>query len=68
MSLKNVHVLFVVAATLLVLFCGVQAVGAFRTTGSAVMAGAAVLALAAAATLVRYELAFLRRCREAGIR
>lgn len=68
MSLKHVHVLFVVAATLLVLFCGVQAAGAFRSTGSVTMAGAALLALAGVATLVRYEFVFLRRCREAGIR
>lgn len=67
MSLKHVHVLFVVASTLLILFCGVQAVAAFRSTGSSTMAGAAVLALAAVGLLLRYELMFLRRCREAGI-
>ncbi|MFN7915813.1 MAG: hypothetical protein U0Q55_10790 [Vicinamibacterales bacterium] len=68
MTLRNVHVLFVVSAVLLVLFCGAEAVRAFLRAGSVLMAGAAAGAVLAAGLLVRYELTFLRRCREAGIR
>ncbi|MGE3958283.1 MAG: hypothetical protein AB7H96_16335 [Vicinamibacterales bacterium] len=68
MSLKNVHVAFVVAAALLVLFCGLQAVGSFREGGSVLMAAAALVSGLGVIALVRYEIAFLRRCREAGIR
>lgn len=68
MSLKNVHLLFVVTALLLVLFCGVEAARLFVRAGSAPMAAAVLGAALAAGALVRYELAFLRRCREAGIR
>lgn len=68
MSLKNVHVVFIVAATILALFCAVRALGSFRAGGSPVTAVAAVASLAGAALLVRYETRFLRRCREQGIR
>ena len=68
MSLKNVHVVFIVAATLLALFCAVRAFGSFRAEGSPMMAVAVVASLASAALLVRYETRFVRRCREQGIR
>jgi hypothetical protein len=68
MSLKHVHVVFIVVATLLVLFCGAVAFQEFRTDGAPLMACAAVGALLGAAALVRYEALFIRRCREVGIR
>lgn len=68
MSLKNVHLLFVMVATLLALFCGAQAFERFRADGSVTLLGAALMAVVAAGLLVQYERRFLRRCREAGIR
>lgn len=69
MSLKNVHVLFVVIATLLVLFCGVQAFGSYRAEGSMLTGTVAALAsLGLALLLAGYERRFIRRCREEGIR
>ena len=68
MSLKNFHVVFMVAATLLALFCAVQALGNFRASGSLLTAAACVLSRAAAGSLIRFEMLFLRRCRTEGIR
>ena len=68
MSLKHVHVVFIVVATLLVLFCGVVAFEQFRVDGTPLMACATLGALVGAAALVRYEALFMRRCREVGIR
>lgn len=68
MSLKKVHVLFALSAALLALFCGAQAAGQFLRDGSPLMGAAALIAVGATAALARYERAFLRRCREAGIR
>lgn len=68
MSLKNVHLVFIAAATLLALFCAVQAFGSYRNQGSMLAAMAAAGSLAVAAVLIRYEALFLRRCRAEGIR
>jgi nitrate reductase gamma subunit len=68
MSLKNFHVVFIVAATVLVVFCAVQALQQFLSTGSPGMAVAFAGAVAGVVLLVRYEALFLRRCREEGIR
>lgn len=68
MSLKHVHVVFIVAATLLVLFCGVVALERFRAEGAPLMACAVLGSLVGAAALVRYEALFMKRCREEGIR
>lgn len=67
MSLKHVHVAFVVAAMLLTLFCGFRALTALRSSGSATFALATIAALAVVVLLVRYQQRFLRACREAGI-
>ncbi|MBS1817135.1 MAG: hypothetical protein JSU08_04335 [Acidobacteria bacterium] len=68
MSLKNVHVAFVLAAIGLCIMYGVQALQAFLDDPrpSSGIAGAA--AVAAAVILGWYEARFLRGCREAGIR
>src|SRR3954465_11742103 len=58
MSLKNFHVVFIVAATLL-LFCALQALGNFRASGSLLTAAACVLSLAAGGSLIRFEMLFL---------
>lgn len=68
MSLKNVHLMFIAAATLLALFCAAQAFGTYREQGSMLSVVAAAGSLAAAAFLVRYETRFLKRCRAEGIR
>ncbi len=68
MSLKNFHLVFIVLAVLLALFCGVLAFNSYRASGSLVTGLAALGSLAAAALLTRYEAGFLRRCREGGIR
>ena len=68
MSLKNVHLLFIAAATLLALFCAVQAFGSYREQGTLLSVAAATGSLAVAAFLVRYEALFLKRCRAEGIR
>lgn len=68
MSLKNVHIIFIAAATLLALFCAVQAFGSYRDQGSMLSVLAATGSLAVAAFLVRYETLFLKRCRAEGIR
>lgn len=68
MSLKNVHVLFIVAATVLALFCAVQAFDRYQTDGSMLAAVAGAAAVLAAGLLVRYETLFLKRCRLEGIR
>ena len=68
MSLKHVHLAFIVAATLLALFCSVDAFVRYRVDGSPLVGLAALGALGLAAALVRYELHFVRRCREMGIR
>ncbi len=68
MTLKNVHLSFIGAATLLALFCAVQAFGSFRDEGSTLSAAASAGSLAVAALLVRYETVFLKRCRAEGIR
>lgn len=68
MSLKKVHVLFMVAATMLALFCAVVAFDNFRADGSPLMAAASAGAVGAAVLMVRYEAFFLGRCRRAGVR
>ena len=68
MSLKNVHVVFIISAVLLALFCFVDAYGAFRADGSPVMAAAALMCAGVSVLLVAYGARFVRRCREAGIR
>lgn len=67
MSLKHVHVAFVVMAMLLTLFCGARALSELQNGGSAFFAVATVGAVAVVALLVRYQQRFLRACREAGI-
>jgi hypothetical protein len=67
MSLKNVHVVFIAAATLLALVCAAVALQSARDSGSLTGVAAAAGALVAAGVLVRYETGFLRRCRKAGI-
>jgi hypothetical protein len=67
MSLKNFHIVFIVAAVLLAVFCAGQAFVSFRAGGSVLMAAASGGALAAAAVLVQYEGRFIRRCRKEGI-
>ncbi len=68
MSLKNVHIIFIAAATLLALFCAVQALGNYREQGSMLSVLAATGSLAVAVVLLRYEALFLKRCRAQGIR
>lgn len=68
MTLKNVHLIFIAAAALLALFCAVQAFGSYRHDGSMLAAVASAASVAVAALLVRYEAAFLKRCRAEGIR
>jgi len=68
MSLKNFHVVFIVAAAVLALFCAVQAFGSFLRDGSPLMGAACAASLGGAALLVRYEVLFLRRCRREHIR
>ena len=68
MSLRNVHLIFIAAATLLALFCAAQAFGSYRDQASMRSAVAALGALAVAVFLVRYEALFLKRCRAEGIR
>ncbi len=67
MSLKHVHVAFVVMAMLLTLFCGFRAWSEMRSGGTVTYALVAVAALAVAVLLLRYQQRFLRTCREAGI-
>ncbi len=67
MSLKNVHVVFIIIAVLLALFCAVLAFDSFRTSGSPLTGLSALASLAGAGLLVGYEAAFLRRCRREGI-
>lgn len=67
MSLKMFHLVFIAAAVLLALFCAAMAVQALRLTPSGMTAVALAGSLTAAVALVRYEAAFLRRCRERGI-
>ena len=67
MSLKHVHLAFVVAAMLLTLFCAVRAVSELRSGGSWTLGLVTVGALAAVGVLIRYQQRFLRSCREAGI-
>ena len=68
MSLKNVHLIFIVAATLLALLCALLAFGRFQDGGSPLMAAASACAVLAAAVLAAYEARFVRRCRAEGIR
>ena len=68
MSLKHVHAVFIVVATLLGLFCGAVAFQRFRADGTLLTACATIGALVGAASLVRYEVLFMKRCREVGIR
>lgn len=68
MSLKQVHVAFIVVATLLVLYCGGVALQRFLVERTPLMAAAVVAALMAVVALVRYETLFMKRCREVGIR
>lgn len=68
MSLKNFHLLFVVCATVMALFCAVQALAAYRATGDGEMAVVAAGAVIAAALLVRVEAAFLKQWRSQGVR
>jgi len=68
MSLKNVHLVFIVMATLLALLCAVLAFGRFRTGGSPLMGAASLCGVLAAGALARYEARFVRRCRAEGIR
>ena len=68
MSLKHVHVAFILGATLLALFCAVLAFGQFREDGAPLPGAAVAASLAAAVLLLGYESRFLRRCRREGIR
>jgi hypothetical protein len=68
MSLKTFHLLFVAAAVLMALFGVAQALASYRADGHSVMLVAAIGALAATALLVRFEILFLRRCRQEGVR
>ncbi len=68
MSLKQVHLAFVTAATLLALFVALQAFAAYRVEHSSAAGVATFAALAGAALLIRVEAAFLRRCRREGVR
>ena len=67
MSLKNFHLLFISCAVLLALFVAVWAFGERVDRGN-VMVVPAAAALAAGVGLVLYELSFLRRWRQAGLR
>jgi hypothetical protein len=67
MSLKHVHLAFVVAAMLLTTFCAVRAMAALLSGGSWMLAVATVGAVVIVALLVQYQHRFLRACREAGI-
>lgn len=67
MSLKHVHVAFVLMATLLALFCGFRALSELRSGASATFVLATIASVVVAGLLVRYQLRFLRACREAGI-
>lgn len=67
MSLKHVHVAFVVMAMLLTLFCGFRAWSELQNDGSMVYAVVTIAALAVSGLLLRYQQRFRRTCREAGI-
>jgi hypothetical protein len=67
MSLKHFHLLFVITAVVMALFCAVQAFDVYRAGGHPAMGGLAAAALVAAAVLVRFEMLFLRRCRREGV-
>jgi hypothetical protein len=68
MSLKHVHIGFIVVATLLTLLVGVDAVSRFRADGSLEWAATAAGAAGAVVALAAYERSFIARCRRAGIR
>jgi hypothetical protein len=67
-SLKRFHMLFVIVATIVALFCAAQAFASYRAERDVMMALLSVSSLAGAALLVRAEVLFLRRCREGGVR
>ena len=67
MSLKHFHLLFVITAAVMALFCAAQALAAYRADGQRAMAALAVVAVLGVAALVRFEMAFLRRCRQEGV-
>jgi hypothetical protein len=67
MSLKNFHLVFITCAVALSLFVAGWAIREREIRGS-LMLVAASGAMAAAAGLVMYERAFLRRWRQAGLR
>lgn len=68
MSLKNMHIAFVVAAIGLALFCGVRGLETFLAEARPSGAVACAASVVVAATLAWYEAGFIRRCRKAGIR
>ena len=68
MSLRAVHILFIVASILLALFMGVWAVSMFRSpAGSGGHLTTGVASFAIAAGLTAYARAFVRKTRRVGI-
>ena len=68
MSLRAVHILFIVASVLLALFMGGWGVVMFRsTTGSGGHLATGIVSLLMAAGLSVYAVGFVRKTRRAGI-
>jgi hypothetical protein len=68
MSLKAVHVLFIVLSIALTVMMGVWAAGMYISpTGSAGHLGAAVLSLLAGVALSVYAVKFVRKARRIGL-
>jgi len=68
MSLRAVHILFIVASILLALFMGVWGIVMFGSTaGSSGHLATGIVSLLTAAGLSAYAVGFIRKTRQAGI-
>ena len=67
MSLKGVHILFIVFSIALAVMMSVWALRMYSSLGSAGHLSAAVLSLLAAAALVLYAVKFVRKTRGIGL-
>ncbi len=61
MSLKAFHILFITVAVLMILGCATGALLSYLETGAGFSLAAALGSLVAAATLVVYEVVFIRK-------